>query len=184
MVELILRQECRGDSGVVEALFDRVFGPARQSLSSYRLREGVAPVPELCLVVCTTEDMILGAVRCSPVRIGSPATPCLLAGPVGVDPTRQGEGLGGALLRAALARAERLAMPPEAGEEGPWKRVVLVGDEPYYARFGFRRALAKGLAFPPPTDPDRVLALELEPGSMAEVNGPVVSWNRHDMVDS
>ncbi len=177
MDELILRPEGSEDAGAVEALFDRVFGRTRYSLSSYRLREGVPPVAELCRVACGLDGLILGAIRFWPIRVGDEGIPALLTGPVGVHPTRQGEGLGGALLRAGLNRARRLGMPPEAVESGSWKRVVLVGDEPYYRRFGFRRALAAFLEFPAPTDPSRVLALELEPGAMQGVSGAVEPWD-------
>ena len=177
MDELVLRREAGEDSGAVEDLFDRVFGPARLSLSSYRLREGVSPVRELCLVVCGADGVPFGAVRFWPVRLGIGRAPALLAGPVGVHPTRQGEGLGAALLRAGLARAEQLPMPPDSGEPGCWRRVVLVGDEPYYGRFGFRLALAAGLRFPAPTDPARVLGKELESGSMSGIRGPVLPWH-------
>ena len=178
MNALVLRQETGEDSVAVEGLYDRVFGPARGSLSSYRLREGVSPVRDLCLVVCGSDGVLFGAVRFWPVRLGNARVPALLAGPVGVHPTRQGEGLGAALLRAGLARAKQLPMPSESGEPGCWKRVVLVGDEPYYGRFGFRRDLAEGLLFPPPTDPARVLGRELESGSMSGILGPVQSWHR------
>ena len=177
MDELVLRQEAGEDSGAVEDLYDRVFGPARRGLSSYRLRQGVSPVRELCLVVCGSDSVPIGAVRFWPVRLGIDGAPALLAGPVGVHPTRQGEGLGAALLRAGLARAEQLPMPPDSGEPGCWKRVVLVGDEPYYGRFGFRRALAEGLCFPAPTDPARVLGRELVNGSMSGIRGAVLPWH-------
>ena len=177
MDELVLRQEAGEDLEAVEALYDRVFGPARRSLSSYRLREGVSPVRDLCLVVCGSDGVLLGAVRFWPVRIGNDGMPALLAGPVGVHPTRQGEGLGAALLRAGLARAEQLPMLPDSGEAGCWKRVVLVGDEPYYGRFGFRRALAEGLRFPSPTEPARVLGRELVTGSMSGICGSVRPWH-------
>jgi predicted N-acetyltransferase YhbS len=85
----------------------------------------------------------------------------LLLGPVAVHPTRQGEGLGGLLMRESLAEAARLG----------WERVLLVGDAPYYRRFGFRKI--EGVIMPPPTNPDRVLALSLRPGAWEGVRGPV-----------
>ncbi len=85
----------------------------------------------------------------------------LLLGPVAVHPTRQGEGLGGLLIRESLARAEALG----------WKRVMLVGDRPYYARFGFE--LLAGVIMPPPTNPERVLGVSLVPGAWDGVTGEV-----------
>jgi predicted N-acetyltransferase YhbS len=90
-----------------------------------------------------------------------------LLGPVAVHPTRQGEGLGGLLINDTLARARDLG----------WTRVVLVGDEPYYRRFGFTRAMAERLEYPPPTNPARVLALELEPGAFDGIEGSVHKWD-------
>ena len=85
----------------------------------------------------------------------------LLLGPVAVHPTRQGEGLGGLLINESLAEARRLG----------WERVLLVGDAPYYGRFGF--AILTGVVMPPPTNPDRVLGLALKTGAWAGVVGPV-----------
>jgi predicted N-acetyltransferase YhbS len=85
----------------------------------------------------------------------------LLLGPVAVHPTRQGEGLGALLIHESLAEARRLG----------WTRVLLVGDAPYYRRFGFRRM--DRVVMPPPTNPDRVLGLELAPGAWSGVEGAV-----------
>jgi predicted N-acetyltransferase YhbS len=90
--------------------------------------------------------------------------PALLLGPVAVHPTHQGEGLGGALIRDSLATAAELG----------WERVMLVGDRPYYARFGFEKLT--GVTMPPPTNPDRVLGVELVSGAWDGVRGKVVSW--------
>jgi predicted N-acetyltransferase YhbS len=85
----------------------------------------------------------------------------LLLGPVAVHPTAQGEGLGGALVRDTVARA---------AEQG-YARILLVGDAPYYARFGFVRL--EGVVMPPPTNPDRVLGLALTEGAWDGVRGEV-----------
>ena len=160
-----LMREREADAAEVEWLLDTAFAPGRTALSSYRLREGVAPVADLCLVARDEFDAVAGAIRFWPIRIGGAAA--LLLGPVAVHPTRQGEGLGALLIGEALERAAELG----------WTRVVLVGDEPYYARFGFRRALAEGLAFPEPTNPARVLARELVPGALRGVAGEVCRWD-------
>lgn len=144
-----LTQEQPDDEWEVEALLDTAFGPGRTGLSSYRLREGCDPVAGLCLVSRDETGSVAGAIRYWPITAGD--TPALLLGPVAVHPTHQGEGLGALLIARSLERAL------EAG----WDWVVLVGDEPYYARFGFSRAAAMGLQFPPPTNPDRVLAQKL-----------------------
>lgn len=143
----------------VEALYDLCFAPGREALSSYRLRDGVDPVAELCLVARDADGIVGGAIRFWPVRVGGAQT--LLLGPVAVHPTRQGEGLGGLLIRDALERAGPLG----------WSRVLLVGDAPYYGKFGFGKQ--PGVIMPPPTNPERVLGHELQPGAWQGVSGEV-----------
>jgi predicted N-acetyltransferase YhbS len=156
-----LEEETDADQWEVEALYDLCFAPGRTALSSYRLRDGVPKVAELCLVL--REDGVLAAViRFWPVRVGG--QPVLLLGPVAVHPTRQGEGLGGYLIHESLAEARRLG----------WRRVLLVGDAPYYGRFGFRKL--EGVVMPPPTNPDRVLGFELVAGAWNGVTGEVTRW--------
>lgn len=161
----ILR-ETPDDSAEVEFLYDLAFAPGRTALSSYRLRDGVQPVPELSLVARDDYDALAGAIRYWPVRVGEAGTPALLLGPVAVHPTRQGEGLG------ALLITESLSLAAARG----WTRVILVGDEPYYRRFGFTRAAARALDYPPPTNPDRLLARALGPGAFGGVAGMVRRW--------
>jgi predicted N-acetyltransferase YhbS len=157
----VYRLECEkpGDWWEVEALYDLAFGPGREGLSSYRLREGVAPVAELCRVARDDAGVIGGAIRYWPVRVGG--RPALLLGPVAVHPTHQGEGIGAALIADSLAAARALG----------WERVILVGDVPYYGRFGFARLEA--VEMPPPTNPERVLGLALVAGAWAGVEGRV-----------
>ena len=154
-----LRPETKDDWWEVEALYDLCFAPGREALSSYRLRDGIPPVASLSRVARDDQGMLGGAIRYWPVR-GS-GQRVLLLGPVAVHPTAQGEGLGGALIRDSLDQARA---------EG-WARVLLVGDAPYYQRFGFWKI--DGVEMPPPTNPDRVLALELEPGAWDGVRGVV-----------
>nr|WP_037372215.1 N-acetyltransferase [Salipiger mucosus] len=154
-----LSQERPGDWWEIEALFDLSFAPGRTALSSYRLREEVPPVAELCRVARDEQGILGGAIRYWPVRIGR--AQALLLGPVAVHPTAQGEGLGAALIRDTVERARALE----------WSRILLVGDEPYYRRFGFARL--EGVEMPPPTNPERVLGLELVPGAWSGVTGPV-----------
>ncbi len=155
------------DTAEVESLYDLAFAPGRTALSSYRLREGSDPVAELSLVARDEYDVLAGAIRYWPVRVGAAGTPALLLGPVAVHPTRQGEGVGSLLMTESLWRA---------GQRG-WTRVILVGDEPYYGRFGFSRDAARPLDYPPPTNPDRLLARALVPGAFKGVEGMVRRWN-------
>lgn len=157
-----LRQETPEDWWEVEALFDLSFAPGRTALSSYRLRDDVKPVASLSRVAVDELGIIGGAIRYWPVRVGG--APTLLLGPVAVHPTRQAEGLGGALIRDSLVRA---------GEQG-WDRVLLVGDAPYYGRFGFEKR--GDVIMPPPTNPDRVLGYAVRDGAWDGVAGEVTRW--------
>ncbi|WP_333830055.1 GNAT family N-acetyltransferase [Pararhodobacter sp.] len=157
-----LGQEQPGDWWEVEGLYDLCFAPGREALSSYRLRDGVPPVAELCLWLRDEGGALAAAIRYWPVRVGG--VPALLLGPVAVHPTRQGEGLAGIVISESLNRA-RLA---------GWERVMLVGDAPYYQRFGFERL--EGVIMPPPTNPERVLGLELAPGGWEGVQGTVTQF--------
>lgn len=154
-----LSPETKEDWWEVEALYDLCFAPGRTALSSYRLREDISPVASLSRVARDGEGILGGAIRYWPVRVSGQRV--LLLGPVAVHPTAQGEGLGGALIRDSLDQAQH---------EG-WARVLLVGDAPYYRRFGFTRL--NGVEMPPPTNPERVLGLELEPGAWDGVTGLV-----------
>jgi predicted N-acetyltransferase YhbS len=122
----------------------------------------VPAVQGLSHVARDAEGILGGAIRYWPVLVG--AAPALLLGPVAVHPTRQGEGLGGSLIRDSLAKAE----------ETGWARVMLVGDAPYYLRFGFTRL--EGVEMPPPTNPDRVLGLALQDGAWDGIRGQVTRW--------
>ncbi|MCA8879711.1 MAG: N-acetyltransferase [Rhodobacteraceae bacterium] len=162
-----LHEETQDDYWEVEALYDLCFAPGREALSSYRLRDGVAPLHSLSRVARDRDGTLAGAIRYWPVRVsgaaGGAEWPVLLLGPVAVHPTHQGEGLGALLIQESVAAA---------AQDG-WERVLLVGDEPYYGRFGFHRL--NGVDMPPPTNPDRVLGLPLRNGAWDQVRGAVVS---------
>lgn len=152
--------ETAEDTPEVEALLDLCFVPGRTALSSYRLRDGVPMVEGLCMTLRSDDGILLAAIRYWPVRVGG--HPTLLLGPIAVHPTAQGEGLGATLMYHTLSTARVV---------GHWPRVLLVGDLPYYGRFGFFRL--DGVEMPPPTNPDRVLGLELLPGGWVDVQGKV-----------
>lgn len=154
-----LTEETADDWWEVEALYDLCFAPGREALSSYRLRDDVPKVAELSLVARDRDNSVAGAIRYWPVRVNG--TRVLLLGPVAVHPTHQGEGLGALLIAESLNKAQAIG----------WARVMLVGDAPYYKRFGFEK-LAR-VEMPPPTNPDRVLGLELKPDAWIGIEGTV-----------
>ena len=157
-----IRIERPQDGPHIEALLDRAFGADRQARPSYRLREGLPPVHNLCFVA-EVEDCILGTIRHWPVRIGATQT-ALLLGPIAVDPAQERRGIGGLLVRTALEKA---------AAEGH-EIVVAVGEQSYLGRFGFMSAARYGISLPGLKDSNRLLALALAPGALDGVAGAVV----------
>lgn len=149
------------DLAAIEHLLDLSFGSGRRSKTSYRLREGNAPVPGLSLVVRDPGVRLAGSISFWPLLIGSRHSKALLLGPLAVHPDRQKLGIGLELMRQGLARA--------AGQGHGL--VLLVGDEPYYARLGFRRLPPGLITLPGPVDPARFLYLELRPQALLGVSG-------------
>lgn len=143
----------------VEKLVAGAFGPDRFAKTVYRLRDGVEADASLSLVAVEGGEVV-GTLRFWPVEIDG-QVPALLLGPLVAAPALQGRGIGGKLMHEGLARA---------AAQGH-RIVVLVGDEPYYRRFGFTRALARRLELPGWVDPARFLARELASGALSGVTG-------------
>ncbi|KQT46641.1 GCN5 family acetyltransferase [Methylobacterium sp. Leaf456] len=161
-----IRDEIAADVAARERLLDACFGPIRFLKTSQRLREGCLPARGLALAAVSGEKLV-GTVRLWEVATGC-GRPALLLGPLAVDPSLQGEGFGGRLMRAALARAADLGHAA----------VLLVGDAPYYARFGFAEARAAGLAMPGPFERARFLGLELVDGALKGATGTLQATGR------
>ena len=158
---MIIEIEQPQHAAAIDGLLDLSFGSNRHGKTVYRLREGVAPIADLCLVA-VEDGRVEGSIRYWPVLIGG-VTPALLLGPIAIAPHRRGEGLGGQLIRQSLNRAAA------AGH----RIVLLVGDAPYYNKFGFTREGAQALSLPGPVDLERFLALDLVPGALDGVSGMV-----------
>jgi predicted N-acetyltransferase YhbS len=159
-------QEAESDFSEIEVLLDLTFGSGRNALSSYRYREGVRSISELCFVFRDEFDVLVGVIRFWPILIGFQRLPGLLLGPLGIHPTRQGEGLGEALISKGIDKAN----------ETGWSRVVLVGDESYYGRFGFSKSLVKNIYLHDNVSNERFLGNELTTGSMASLRGPLLRF--------
>jgi predicted N-acetyltransferase YhbS len=156
---LTIDEEVPGEAGARETLLDRAMGLGRFAKTSERLRSGRLPVFSLA---ARDDDVLVGSVRLWAIEAAG-ARGLLLLGPLAVVPERQGEGIGAALMRRALNRATA------EGHSG----VLLVGDAPYYGRFGFTAALTHRLELPGPVDRHRFLGHELRPGGLAEAQGLV-----------
>ena len=162
-----LMPERPDDRAEVEWLLDLAFAPGRAALSSYQLRDGVEPIADLCLVARDEYDVLAGCVRYWPEVIVTSRDPALLLGPIAVHPTRQGEGLGALLIWESIDLAK---------SQG-WERIILIGDAPYYRRFGFNNRETSRLDFPKPYNPDRLLGIALTPDAFRECSWMVQKSN-------
>jgi predicted N-acetyltransferase YhbS len=158
---LSLRPEAAADLPVIDRLHERAFGPGRFARSAFRLREGKAPRHDLSFVA-SVGTLIVGSVRMTPIRIGMAGA--LLLGPLTVDPAFEKRGIGSALIWRSLDAA-RLS---ECGI------ALLVGDMPFYGRFGFVKVPSERVMMPGPVDPARLLWTALRPEALEGVSGSVI----------
>ncbi len=138
------------DPELVEQLLDRAFGPERHTRTAYKVREGTDYLPALSFAALDEADMLVGTIQAWPVALTDPQGrphPLIMVGPVAVVPERQGEGFGHMLMLAFTDALDPQAPLPQ----------VLIGDEPYYGRFGFSADHTSGWALPGPFDRDRLL---------------------------
>jgi predicted N-acetyltransferase YhbS len=159
MAMITIRNERPSDIEAREALLDRAFGDARFAKAAERLREGRLPAERLTLIA-EDNNCVVGTVRLWHVVAG-PARPALLLGPLAVDDAWRGLGIGANLMRRAT----------EAAQELGHTAILLVGDAPYYARFGYSAAKTGALWMPGPYERDRLLGLELAPGALDGARG-------------
>jgi predicted N-acetyltransferase YhbS len=159
-LSLVIRPELPIDADPIERLHERAFGPGRFARTASRLREGATSLTELSFTALVG-TLLVGSVRMTPVLAG--VEPALMLGPLTVEPAFEGRGIGGALMRRSI----------DTARERGHTLVLLVGDEPYYSRFGFRRVPNGQLELPGPVNPDRFLALSLEDGVLERAKGLV-----------
>ncbi len=159
-LSLTILPETSDDALAIERLHERTFGPGRYAKTAYRIRESAAHDLELSFTA-RIGTLLVGSVRLSVVFIAD--TPALLLGPLTVDPPFRERGIGQMLIERALkeakAKGHRLA--------------VLVGDEPYYAKAGFKRIPKGRVTMPGPVDPQRLLVAELVAGAFEGVQGHI-----------
>jgi predicted N-acetyltransferase YhbS len=152
--------ETAGDALAVERLHERTFGPGRYARTAFRIREGRGHVLDLSFTA-RIGTLLVGSLRLTPICIGD--TKALLLGPLTVEPPFRERGIGAALIDRALTQAKRKGH----------RLVVLVGDEPYYARSGFKRIPKDQVKMPGPVDPERLLVAELAAGAFDNVAGTI-----------
>ncbi|MGD9913115.1 MAG: GNAT family N-acetyltransferase [Rhizobiaceae bacterium] len=156
-----------------DALLDRAMGPNWRKKSSEKLRRGRKPSQGLALVARDEAGNVVGTVRLWDVAAGEgghagAGTAALLLGPLAVDPAVKSAGIGSALMRVAIEEAKRFGH----------KVILLVGDAPYYGRFGFSAEKTGRLAMPGPYERHRFLALELEEGAIDNAAGVLKATGR------
>jgi predicted N-acetyltransferase YhbS len=159
-ISLTILPETDAEAVAIERLHERTFGPGRYAKTAYRLRERVAHRLDLSFTA-RIGTLLVGSVRLSPIRIGETAG--LLLGPLTVEPAFRERGIGQALIERALN---------EARDNGH-RLVILVGDEPYYGKCGFKQIPAERVTMPGPVDPARLLVAELADGAFEGVSGPI-----------
>ena len=156
-----IRAERAADVAAREALLDASFGENRHGRTCQRLRDGRAPAAGLALSA-VREGTLVGTVRLWHVSAGG--RPALVLGPLAVDPAFRELGIGAALMQQALAAARARGHAA----------VILLGDAPYYARFGFSAERTGALMLPGPFERDRLLAIEFQTGALDRAEGMIV----------
>lgn len=168
---ITIREENAADVSARESLLDEVFGVERFEKTCERLRAGRLPAQGLALVA-EIDGEIVGTVRLWHINAGG-VRDALVLGPLAIAKAYHSMGIGGRLMRAALNRVSLSG----------YSAVLLVGDAPYYNRFGFSAALTDGLWMPGPVERERFLALELKASALSRAFGPVKAtgaWARQD----
>ena len=156
----VIADELPQDVRAREALLDAAFGPTRFAKTAERLRAGRRPA----LALAAREGgQLVGTLRCWNIDAGG--VPALLLGPLAIAAAHRSLGLGSQMMREALARAQALGQIA----------ILLVGDAPYYQRFGFAASATAALSLPGPVDRARFLGLELEAGALSQARGLVLA---------
>jgi predicted N-acetyltransferase YhbS len=149
----------------IEHINEEAFGPGRFARAAYKIREG-GPHERMLSFVAIYEGSVVASVRLT--RIAAGEGHALLLGPLAVRPAFKNLGIGRRLVAIAL----------EAAEKAGAAAVVLVGDEPYYGPLGFKRIPRGQVSMPRPVDLDRILAVEIKPGAVAQLTGEVCHADR------
>ena len=166
-----IREERASDVAAREALLDVCFGPKRHARTCQKLRSGRRPAEGLAFSAMRRGHLI-GTVRLW--RADAGGRQALVLGPLAVDPLCRELGIGGTLVKHALAAAKALGHGA----------VILLGDEPYYTRFGFSREKAESLSLPGLFERHRLLGLELHPGALNGAFGLIVPNGAFSLDDS
>lgn len=164
-LELTYARELPDHDSEIEAINAAAFGPGRFTRAAHFIRED-GPHDRALSYVALMGGVVVGSLRLTPIDIGG--TPALLLGPLAVHAKWKNRGIGRKLMAISL----------EAAKKDGHRLIILVGDEPYYAPFGFKMVSPGCLVMPAPVDPRRLLACELFAGALNDVSGVVRHANR------
>ncbi|MCZ4281839.1 N-acetyltransferase [Kiloniella laminariae] len=167
MCEFTIFPQAVEDEVLLDPLLDITFGSNRKARPSYRLRDGIDPIDQLCFSAKSPEGEFLATLRFWPVLIGGEEA--LLLGPLAVQPHLQGKGIGKALVAHGVKQAKELG----------YRICFVVGEQRYYAPYGFVPAHALGFDMPVPVDTDRFQVMTLQGTSFDLLpKGVIEIWNR------
>jgi len=155
------------DPALVEHVLDEAFGPGRHGRTAYTIREGTDWLPMLSFAALDAEDNLVGTIQAWPVALtesNGRRYPLIMVGPVAILPGRQGQGFGRALMAAQATAIDPAAPLPQ----------MLIGDAPYYGKFGFVEA-PRGWQCPGPWDPARLLVRGASPALLPQ-DGMLGPW--------
>jgi len=156
------------DPAMVEQLLDRAFGPGRLARTAYKVRGSAEALAALSFALVDEDELLVATIQAWPVALtdaAGRAHPMIMVGPVAVLPERQGEGFGTALM---LAQAQALGPDAQLPQ-------VLIGDAPYYGRFGFSAEHTGGWTLPGPWEPARLLVRCANPAILPQ-EGSLGPW--------
>ena len=150
----------QADPAAVERVLDEAFGPDRHKRTAYAIREGTECLAPLCFAAFDESGVLAGTIQAFPVALTDlqgRTHPLIMIGPVAILPERQGQGFG-----RALMAAQQAAIAEVSGDGAAPLPQVLIGDEPYYGKFGYAEA-PRGWKCPGPWAPERLLVRNENP---------------------
>jgi predicted N-acetyltransferase YhbS len=159
-ISLTIHTEKAEDAVAIDRLHERTFGPGRYARTAFRIREKMDHRLDLSFTAWIG-TLLVGSIRLTSICVGE--TKALLLGPLTVEPPFRSHGIGSALIERALKDAKAKGH----------KLIVLVGDEPFYKKLGFKRVPPGRAKMPGPVDPMRLLVAELEPGAAKDMSGEI-----------
>lgn len=160
------------DAAALEDVLDRAFEPTRRQRTSYLIRGTAESLPPLCFAALDESGELVGTIQAFPVALTDPAGkvhPLIMVGPVAIVPEHQGQGFGRALMAAQTEAIEDARM-----QGAPALPQVLIGDAPYYGKFGFVET-PRGWTCPGPWDPARLLVRGANPVTLPQ-HGVLGPW--------